>query len=106
MINKHCIVLLDHVQRERYDALVNRKISTPRYIDVELLRAIGMWDAMHTFSVIWGDVSMCNCNFLCMKSWCWKFFSSFTIDTAGEYHNGRCYIRFQLGNLTHEINLA
>ena len=38
---------MDDLQREKYDALVTRKISAPKYIDVELLQALGMWDNMN-----------------------------------------------------------
>ena len=47
MVNKHGIVLVDNVQCERYDALVTRKISAPKYIDDEFLKALGMWDDMN-----------------------------------------------------------
>ena len=35
-----------------------------------------------------------------------EFFSYFTSDTTGEYHNRSCYILFLLGDLTHKMNLA
>ena len=36
----------------------------------------------------------------------WEFFSAFVIDEKGSCNNEPCYIRFKLGDITHEINLA
>ena len=106
VINKHGIVFVDDVQCERYNALVIRKISARKYLDIEFLQALDLLDDMNTLLAHLGWLDYLHLKFPVYKKLVWEFFSSFTIDTAGEYHNGRCYIRFRLGDLTHEMNLA
>ncbi|KAJ8431382.1 hypothetical protein Cgig2_027976 [Carnegiea gigantea] len=105
-LNKHGIIFVDDLQREKYDALVARKISAPKYIDVELLQALRMWDDVNALLGHLGWPDYVHLQFPVYEKLVWEFFNSFTIDTVGEYHNGHCYIRFQLGHLTHEMNLA
>ena len=42
-------MFVDDVERERYDVLITRKISEPKYLDVELLQALGLWDNINAF---------------------------------------------------------
>ena len=88
------------------DDVVIRKISTPKYIDVELLQALGMWDDMNTLLGHLGWHDNVQLQFPVYEKSVWELFSSFTINTIGDYHNGHCYIHFRLGDLTHEMNLA
>jgi len=97
---------MDDVQCERYDASVTRKISAPKYIDVGFLQALGMWDDVNTSVGHLGWRDYVQLQFSMYEKLVCKLFSSFTTDTAGKYHNGRCYIRFRLGDLTREMNLA
>jgi len=106
VINKYNIVFVEDVQRERYDALVTRKISAPKYIDVELLQGLGMWDDMNASIGHLGYCDYVQLQFPVYEKTVWEFFSSFTIDTKGEYRNRCCYIVFRLGDLTHEMNLT
>ena len=99
-------MFVDDVQCERYDTLVIRKISAPKYIDVELLRELGMWEDMNTLLDHFGWHDYLQLQFPVYEKLVWEFFSSFTIDTTMEYHNGHYYIHFRLGDLTHEMNLA
>ena len=97
---------MDDLQREKYDALATRKISAPKYIDVESLQALGMCDDVNSLLGHLGWSDYVHLQFPVYEKLVWEFFSSITIDTTGEYHNECCYIHFWLGDLTHEMNLA
>lgn len=65
-----------------------------------------MWEDMNTLLGHLGWHDNVQLQFPVYEKLVWEFFSSFTIDTAGEYHNGHCYIHFRLGDPTDEMNLA
>ena len=54
VVNKHDIVFVDDVQRERYDALMSRIISEPKYVDTSLLRLLHLWDDLNALFGVLG----------------------------------------------------
>ena len=99
-------MFVDGVQCERYDTLFTRRISEPKYLNVEMLQALDMWNDIDALLGHLGWLDYVQLRFPMYEKLIWEFFSFFTIDTAGEYNSGRCYIRFRLNYLTHEMNLA
>ena len=84
---------LDETQCACYDALVSHRTSEPKDVNVELLRALSLWDGLDAlFGVFWWR----NYVHLCLpryEKFVWEFFSSFKIDEQREHS----YIRFRLG---------
>lgn len=68
LTNKHGIVFVDEVQCEKYDGLVTKKISAPKYINVKLLQALGMWDDMNARVGHLCFMIMCNHSFNIMRN--------------------------------------
>ena len=81
--------------------MVTRKISEPKYIDINLLQALGLWDDLNTLLGVFVQL-----RFPIYEKLLWDCFGSFTGDKTEEFNNGRCYILFRLRYLTHEMNFA
>jgi len=74
--------------------------------DIELLQAVGIWVDTNTLlcHLDWRDYVQLQ--FSMYEKLVWELFSSFTIDTEGEYYNGHCYIHFRMDDITYELNSA
>ena len=105
-INKHGIVFIDDEQRNRCDELVSRKNSEPKYMDIGLLQTLHLWANMSSLFGVLGWTDYVQLQFPVYKKFVWEFFSSFVIDETREHNSGPCYIRFRLGDVTHEMNLS
>jgi len=70
------------------------------------LQALGLWDDLNALLGVLGWQDYVQLRFPVYEKLVWEYFRSFTIDEAGEFNNGRCYIRFRLGDLIQEMNLA
>jgi len=55
----HGIVFLDDAQRVRYDVLVSRRTSEPKYVDLELLRSLSLWDELDALFGVYGMEQLC-----------------------------------------------
>jgi len=54
VINKYNIVFLDAKHASRYDAIVTRKLSAPRYLDRQMLETLHLYDDLRCLLGILG----------------------------------------------------
>jgi len=99
-------VFLDDAQGAHYDALASRRISEPKYVDVQLLHTLSLWDALDALFGVLGWSNYVYLRLPVYEKFVYQFFSSFMIDEQQLHNHGPCYIHFRLGDLTHEMFLA
>ena len=81
---------------------MSHKISEDKYVNVELLQFLYLWDDLNSLFSALGWQCYVDIRLPKYKKLVWEFYTSFSIDETEDY---KIYIHFWLGSVTHEIKL-
>ena len=106
VINKYHLVFMDAEHASRYDSIVTRKLSAPRYLDRQMLETLSLYDDLRRLLVTLGWVHFVELQEPVYERLVWEFMSSLVVDLRRKFDEVPGYIRFRLFNVTHEMHLV
>ena len=87
MLNKYEICFSNQEHITRFDSVASKQIIKPKYMDVDMLRSIGLWDNLHELLEVTGWVEFMTLDKPMHECLCWEFLSSFKVDWTTPYQN-------------------
>ena len=94
VINKYEICFIDPKHIARYDFIATRWIIDPKYMDIDLLRSLGLLDSLHGLLEVAGWVEFMKLDKPVYERLCWVFLSSLNVDWNIPYQNRPSHIQF------------
>jgi len=106
MINKYELHFSNSEHIPRFDSIASRWIIEAKYMDVEFLKTIGLWDSLNELIRVAGWTESMGLAFMVYERLRWEFLRSLVVGWSTPYQNWPVHIRFRFSNRDFETNLA
>ena len=105
-INKYELRFSNSEHITRYDFIAGRKIIEPKYMDVDFLKIVGLWDSISKLIEVVRWTEFLSLTLLVYEPLCWEFLSSLVLDWNAHFQDRPVYIKFEFFNRDFETNLS